>query len=142
MTGPLPNTTDWHGRFRNGGNSANDFEIDRDLQRRNHGNNGYSGIPGNLQDPAVTVSMGQIQDRTEEHLGSSDSMIIRTRRRLIQAVRAMQERGVVPPGVDQPDAYRVRSSIAVVPADADWITATAAAERLSEAAVIAPPEPR
>ena len=49
---------------------------------------------------------------------------------------------MVPPGVDQPESYRVRSSIAVVPADADRTTVPAAAERLSEAAVIAPPESR
>jgi hypothetical protein len=46
----------------------------------------YTGIDGiHLQDQAITESMGAIVDRSQEHLGSSDAMIIRTRRRLIRA---------------------------------------------------------
>lgn len=49
---------------------------------RNLGNDGYSGIPGaGQQDRAITSSMGPIYDRTHEHLGTTDSLIIRARRR-------------------------------------------------------------
>jgi hypothetical protein len=51
-------------------------------------------------------------------------MIIRTRRRLIGSAVALRDRGVVPPAVDDPGAYRLRSGGVVVPADADWTTAT------------------
>ena len=65
---------------------------------RNKGVDGYTGIVGvNLQDQAVTESMGPIYDRTNERLGSSDAMIIRVRRRMIDAARALHERGVTPP---------------------------------------------
>ena len=92
----------------------NDFEIDRDMQRRNVGNNGYTGIVGNMQDQAIIESMGGIYDRSHEHLGTSDAMIIRTRRRLLEAARAF-ERGVPAPGVDNPEVYRVRSAVTLPP---------------------------
>src|SRR3979409_1843538 len=83
-------------------NAGNDFRIDRDKQRSG---TSYTGIPSvSLEDHAVTESMGPIYDRTSEHLGSSDAMIIRSRRRLMAAAVALRERRVVPPGVDQPES--------------------------------------
>jgi hypothetical protein len=121
----LPNTTDWYGRFRQASSMDNDFFIDRDLQRRNDGPNGWTGIQGvGRQDQAVTSSMGPIYDRSQEHLGSSDAMIIRVRRRLLNAVRGFAETGATPPGVDHPAAYHLRSGSALLPKDADWLEAT------------------
>ncbi|MBO0880556.1 MAG: Rieske 2Fe-2S domain-containing protein [Mycobacterium sp.] len=130
-SGLVPNTTDWYGRFRMGSNVANDFEIDRDLQRRNEGNNGYTGVVGNMQDPMITASMGPIQDRTAERLASSDTMIIRTRRRLLTVARALAEHDIAPPGVDDPDLYLVRSTQAILPVGADWIEATGEQRRVT-----------
>jgi phthalate 4,5-dioxygenase len=119
----LPNTSDWYGRFRLGANSANDYLIDRDKQRRRED---YTGIPGiHTQDQAVTESMGPIYDRQQERLGSSDVMVIRVRRRLMEAARALAERGVTPPGVDSAEVYRVRSGGVLLPRNADWLEATA-----------------
>jgi hypothetical protein len=73
----------------------------------------------------VVESEGPIYDRTTEHLGTGDTMIIRTRRRLIDVARAFDEDGVVPPGVDDPTVFRVRGGGVVLPKDADWLTATA-----------------
>src|SRR5919197_2631215 len=102
-----PNTTDWYGRFRPEQDSSNDYRIDRDVQRRNEGPDGFTGIHGiAMQDAAMTSSMGPIYDRTKEHLGSADAMVIRVRRRLIAAVKAHM-RGVPPPGIDDPEVYRV-----------------------------------
>jgi phthalate 4,5-dioxygenase oxygenase subunit len=115
-------STDWYGRFRFEADARNDFQIDREKQR---GGVSYTGIPSvSLEDHAVTESMGPIYDRTSEHLGSSDAMIIRTRRRLMAAAAALQERGSVPPGVNQPAAYRLRSGGVVLPEGADWSQAT------------------
>ena len=117
----LPNTTDWYGRFRCVANAANDYQIDRAGQK----SNSYTGIDAIfLQDQAVTESMGPIYDRTNERLGSSDAMIIRTRKRLIDAAKALRDSGKVPPGVDDPSVYAVRSGGAVLPRDADWIEGT------------------
>jgi hypothetical protein len=104
---------------------SNDFRIDRSAQRQNSGSAGYTGITGiAMQDAAMTGSMGPIYDRTNEHLGTTDVMVIRVRRRLIQAVTAHMKQGVTPPGVDDPEAYRVRSGGVFLPLDADWVEAT------------------
>jgi hypothetical protein len=117
----LPNTSDWYGRFRCVANAANDYLIDRKSQR----STSYTGIGSIfLQDQAVTESMGPIYDRTQEHLGTSDVMVIRTRKRLIDAAKALRDAGQVPPGVDDPAVYAVRSGGVVLPRRADWIEAT------------------
>jgi phthalate 4,5-dioxygenase len=120
-----PNSTDWYGRFRPEQELANDFKIDREVQRQNTGSSGYTGISGiAMQDAAMTGSMGPIYDRSKEHLGTTDAMVIRVRRRLIAAVQAHMNHGVVPPGVDDPQAYRVRSGGVFLPPDADWVEST------------------
>ena len=70
---------------------------------------------------AVTGSMGPIYNRSHEHLGTTDALIIRTRRRMINAAKALRDDGITPPGVDNPEIYRQRSG-GVDPADAtlDW----------------------
>jgi hypothetical protein len=118
----LPNTSDWLGRWRYAQNGANDYLIDRDLQRTAS----YTGIVGaNQQDQGITESMGALSDRTQEHLGTSDLMIARTRQRLLRAMKALRDNGTTPPGVDDPEIYRVRSGGALLPRDADWLEATA-----------------
>jgi len=119
----LSNTTDWYGRFRLVSDARNDYRIDRQRQRER---NSYTGIPGiHTQDQAVTESMGPIYDRTAEHLASSDVMVIRVRRRLLEAARAYAENGTVPYSVDHPEVYRQRSGGVILPEDADWVEATA-----------------
>jgi hypothetical protein len=110
--GMLPDTSDWNGRYRPRYTLGNDFLIDRQVQSAMAT---YSGLPADAQDPAVQVSMGPIYDRTQEHLGITDSMIIRTRRRLIDAARALRDSSCVPPGVDDPWVYRIRSGGAILP---------------------------
>jgi phenylpropionate dioxygenase-like ring-hydroxylating dioxygenase large terminal subunit len=120
--GYLPNTTDWLGRWRLQANLANDFLIDRDFQKSG---DSYSGIRGiRQQDAAVTGSMGPIYQRHQEHLGTTDALIIRTRRRLISAAKALRDEGILPPGVDNPEIYRQRSGGVVLPRSADWWDAT------------------
>jgi len=114
-----PNTTDWYGRWRIKHNPRNDHMISRERQRTGN----FSGIDGiQVQDQAITESMGPIVDRTYEHLGTSDQMIARTRRRLIMAARDHIEKGVSPPVVEQPDLVRgVRSGNFVRPSGVDWL---------------------
>src|SRR6266436_2903367 len=102
----LPDTPDWLGKFRLVRNRDNDYLIDREAQRTDS----FTGIAGVLQqDQAITESLGPIVDRTHEHLGASDAMIIRTRRRVITAAKALRDDGKLPPGVDDPAVYRYRS---------------------------------
>jgi phthalate 4,5-dioxygenase oxygenase subunit len=119
---PLPNTTGWLGRFRLDANEGNDYHIDRERQERDEE---YSGIAGiHTQDQAITESMGPIYDRTQEHLGSSDAMVIRVRRRLIASARALAEKGTAPPAADRPEVYRQRSGGVILDESADWVQAT------------------
>jgi phenylpropionate dioxygenase-like ring-hydroxylating dioxygenase large terminal subunit len=118
-----PRTTDWYGRFNLIQSMENDYLIDRSVQRSRQS---YTGIPGiRQQDMAVTESMGPIYDRESEHLGTTDALIIRTRRRMIAVARALEEQGAVPPGVDNPEIYRQRSGGVLLPRDVNWWDATA-----------------
>jgi phenylpropionate dioxygenase-like ring-hydroxylating dioxygenase large terminal subunit len=113
-----PQTTDWHGRFNLTQNMDNDYMIDRQDQAANVS---YTGIPGiRQQDMAMTETMGPIYTRNREHLGTTDSMIIRTRRRWIAAAKALRDHGTVPPGVDNPEFYRQRSGECILPRSVDW----------------------
>jgi phenylpropionate dioxygenase-like ring-hydroxylating dioxygenase large terminal subunit len=114
-------TSDWLGKFRPIANKSNDYLIDREFQadmetdasRPLKGT--YSGIPGPGQDPMAQETMGAIYDRTQEHLGTSDYMIIQTRQALIKAAKALRDNGTSPPGVDNPGLYRMRSGGALLP---------------------------
>jgi len=118
-------TTDWYGRLRQISSMHNDFLIARDLQRNNQRPNGFTGIQGvGQQDQAVTNRMGAIYDRCKEHLGSSDAMIIGVRRRLSHVVRAFADVVTAPPGVDIPQACRVRSGSCLLPKNVGWLDAT------------------
>jgi phenylpropionate dioxygenase-like ring-hydroxylating dioxygenase large terminal subunit len=115
----LPNTTDWFGRWRLTRNEGNDWLIDREAQARGGNYTGINGI--HAQDQAITESMGPITDHLFEHLGPSDMMIMRTRRRLLAVARALAKNGTVPPGVDDPEKmYAVRSGDFVSGAGRNW----------------------
>ncbi len=113
-----PNTTDWYGRSNMIQEWANDYNIDREAQRTWKSYTGINGI--RQQDMAVTESMGPILDRSAEHLGTTDALIIRTRRKMIAAAKALRDEGVIPPGVDKPEVYRQRSGGVVLPRDVNW----------------------
>jgi nitrite reductase/ring-hydroxylating ferredoxin subunit len=113
-------TSDWLGKFRALANRDNDYLIDRELQALG-GDWTYTGIPAPAQDPMAQESMGPVYDRTEEHLATTDAMIIRTRRKLINAAKDLAASGQVPPGVDEPQLYRMRSGGALLPAGANGL---------------------
>jgi phenylpropionate dioxygenase-like ring-hydroxylating dioxygenase large terminal subunit len=114
----IPQTTDWYGRFNLTQNMSNDYLIDREDQASGKS---YTGIPGiRQQDMAMVETMGPIYDRTHEHLGTTDSMIIRARRRWIAAAKAFRDHGVLPGVVDNPRLYRQRSGDCILPRSLDW----------------------
>jgi hypothetical protein len=121
--GFLPPTSAPAGAWRPRAHAGNDYFLDRSLEKTQL----FCGILSNpLQDAAIQESMGPIVDRTQEHLGPADAMIIKVRRLLIRAARALRERGITPPGVDQPELYHVRPVGMLLPPDADWVEATRA----------------
>jgi phthalate 4,5-dioxygenase oxygenase subunit len=98
-------------------NPRNDFLMDVDVKKENS----TTGIPTvRLQDSAVIWSMGSVMDRTKEHLGTADATVIKVRRSLLAAVTALRDHGTVPPGVERPELYRVRSCATVLPVGQDW----------------------
>lgn len=117
----LPRTNHWMGRWRLRANKNNDYEIDRDFQRE-QSYTGIQGIP--LQDQAVTESMGEITDRTIEHLAPSDVAINRTRRWLIKTLKTFQESGELPVSAQNPRKIGgVRGGNFTLAEGEDWLEA-------------------
>ena len=82
--------------FRLKKNSANDYLIDRELQRTSS----FTGITGiNTQDVAIQEGMGPIADRAQEHLGFTDRAVVALRRLLMDATRSVAA-GRTPRAVD------------------------------------------
>lgn len=122
--------------FRNGGNvfqdvipgtylpvqtMANDFLVDRDVQR----SGSYSGIKGiPTQDQSVTITMGEVADRTQEHLATSDAGIIAARRRLRDSAEAVVD-GDVLPAPNTPDSYLLRAPALLLDRDIAFDTGAA-----------------
>jgi nitrite reductase/ring-hydroxylating ferredoxin subunit len=95
-------------------NRDNDYCIDRELQRSGRSFTGIRGL--GIQDGAIQESQGPIYDRSAEHLGSSDRVIITIRQRLLATVEA-HERGDRLPGLD-PTSHRVRAVACTTPRSA------------------------
>ena len=96
------------------GNRANDYLMDRDLQRRGS----FTGIPSaQLQDLAVQESQGPIADRTKEHLGTSDTAIVKCRRRLLEVAKKFANDGTVPTAAKRGELYKHRAIAILLPMD-------------------------
>jgi phthalate 4,5-dioxygenase len=103
-------------------NQENSFAMDAEARHTKS----FTGIPGvRLQDSAVIWSMGPIMNRPGEHLGTADAAIIRVRRRLLEATKALRDQGTRPPGADDASVYTVRSCLTVLPPEANWLDALA-----------------
>jgi hypothetical protein len=97
-------------------NSSNNYNIDRDFQRRES----FTGIAGvRAQDAAMTESAGAIVDRSLEHLGTSDTAIIKMRRLLTDGARDL-EKGVEPLAARDGSLYRIRSDSVIIDEDVDF----------------------
>src|SRR5439155_7918063 len=106
------------GTFRPKANKDNDYLIDREWQRTGS----VTGIRGTTQqDRAVTESMGAIYDRTKEHLGTSDTVIIAMRRKLSKTARELQA-GREPYAATHPDVYRRRGVDMLLERSKHWDT--------------------
>ena len=129
-TGPVP---EWYKQFavdRTGpddddfaadrGNEANAWNQNREAMKKGH----FSGILQNFvyEDFIIEESMGPIMDRTKEFLGTSDTVIVRTRRMLLKALDD-HARGIIPFGAADGVDYRAIRALAIrYPGNADWKT--------------------
>jgi phenylpropionate dioxygenase-like ring-hydroxylating dioxygenase large terminal subunit len=75
----------------------------------------FTGMGGsfNVHDAFATESMGPISDRTQEHLATSDRIIVRARNQILEAIADVAE-GKEPRGVIRDPARRDRSHVVVV----------------------------
>jgi phthalate 4,5-dioxygenase len=85
-------------------NEANRFMQDRESMKSKT----YAGMSSGFQahDAFATASQGAIQDRTEEHLVSSDKAIVAARKLLEKAIRDVQEGREPPHVVREPSQNR------------------------------------
>jgi phthalate 4,5-dioxygenase oxygenase subunit len=105
-------------------NRSTNYDLDRDSQSTTS----FAGIPHVwAQDRACTEGMGSVMDRTVEHLGPSDVVIIQMRRTLMSAAQALREHGATPPGVDNAP-YVVGLSSIVAPRSLTFEEVAQAAE--------------
>ena len=126
--GLMPETSDPRSRYFTVANKRNDFQRDFELEKTLQ----FCGIifAGNLQDRAMTELMCNedgiepIYDRSKEHLGTTDGMVIRSRRLYINAARALQKDGILPSNVEDPKVGAVRSASIILPPGANWVEAT------------------
>jgi nitrite reductase/ring-hydroxylating ferredoxin subunit len=119
--GFLSETTQALSRWVFADNADNDYGLDRQRQKTVN----YTGMDESnpLQDGAIQETMGALLDRSIEHLGSADAMIIRVRRRLLESLQAHRD-GTLPPGVETPEAYRRRGVQLTLAPGANWYQLT------------------
>ena len=82
----LPNTTDWYGRFRCAANAGQRLP-DRPRGAAHERAATRASTASTSRIRPSPRAWAPIYDRTQEHLGSSDAMVIRTRQRLIDAAQ-------------------------------------------------------
>ncbi len=144
--GYLPRTSDPRTRYATVANKHNDYLLDRGLEKSKL----FIGVgsAGNLQDRAMTESMTNedgiepIYDRSREHLATTDSMIIMTRRMIIKAARVLREQGVAPANVENVSLNAVRSTSLVLQPGVDWIKESELGRRAkvgTDVVYVAPP---
>lgn len=100
------------------GDASNTWHQDRTAMKDGH----FSGLLKNFvyEDFIIEESMGPIMDRSKEFLGSSDTVIVRTRRMFLGALDE-HAKGVAPFGLDSGIDYRSIRALAIrFPRETDW----------------------
>jgi phthalate 4,5-dioxygenase len=102
-------------------NGANRFMQDRESMKTKT----YAGMGAGFQahDAFATASQGAIQDRTAEHLVSSDKAIVAARKLLEKAIRDVQEGREPPHVIREPSQNRIPHLLVIsdmIPNGGDW----------------------
>ena len=101
------------------GSLENMWHQDRGAMRQGH----WTGILGRgnaYEDFIVQESMGPVVDRSIEHLGTCDAVIVRARRMLLAAVHDHQAKGTTPFADPEIDFSRIRAISLAYPKGQDW----------------------
>lgn len=104
-------------------NKRNDYGYSREEQE----NETWTGLGMdiNVHDQWACESMGQIQDRTKEHLATTDKAIIQHRKKLRKAMAIIMndgDRSELPLLVDEQQAQKIKGPVAIdeVAPSSDW----------------------
>ena len=89
----------------------------------------------------MTEGMGPVLDRTIEHLGTTDFAIIEMRRQVLNAAKALRDYDTLPPCVEHPEAFAVRSAQVILPKSQSWLDAVGDFLRVSERPLAVAPRP-
>jgi hypothetical protein len=73
-----------------------------------------------IQDAACQSGVSAIYDRTQEHLGVTDTGIVRTRRLLLDSVRKLSQEDQHLASAARPEAFMWRAVSLTLPSGADW----------------------
>jgi phthalate 4,5-dioxygenase oxygenase subunit len=92
-------------------NKSNDYGFDADEQQRST----YTGMGHdiNVHDQWAVESQGSIQDRTREHLGSTDKGIVMYRKMLMKAIADVGSGGLTPLRLDEESAARMTGPVTI-----------------------------
>src|SRR5215204_1941712 len=125
--GFIDRTSDPRTYYYTKANKHNDYLRDFEAERTKI----VCGVPpiGNLQDRAMTELMSNekgevIYDRSREHLGTLDTMVITVRKQLLKAAKTLRDTGVAPANVQDQSLNRIRHATVILPHGADWVKAT------------------
>jgi len=96
-------------------NKSNRYKQNRESMRTES----YTGTGQNFQlhDLLITETIGNLQDRTQEHLMPSDAPVVISRKVLMKAVRDVQE-GLEPPRMNR--SRNIVSLYGTIPSSTDW----------------------
>ncbi len=101
------------------GSRDNMWHQDREAMKRGH----WSGIVGRgnaYEDFAVQESMGPIVDRSKQHLGRCDLVILRARTLLLRAIEAYKADGKISFAGEDVDFTKIRAISFAYPHGEDW----------------------
>ena len=105
--------------FRMMRNRGNDWLQDRAAMEDGKSASGLRGVQ--VEDAVIQESMGKIFDRSTEHLGTTDTAVVRMRRLMLQAVRGFIKDGKPPLGLNEKIPYkRLRAEEAIISQDTAW----------------------
>ena len=97
-------------------NRGNAYQFSAELAKKHN-----AGLPGLwVQDAACQSGVAPIYDRSQEHLGTTDIGIVRTRRMLLEALKRLSAEGRAPASAADPDQFLWRAISITIPAEADW----------------------
>ena len=98
-------------------NEENHYLIDRQMQKTTN----FTGIAILAdEDYSVQETMGVVSPRQNEHLGTTDVGIIKSRRRLLREANALKD-GVEPYAAGNGKVYHVRAGDVLLEKTADWL---------------------